>query len=53
MGGVHDKGLAIDLLRSRARAVARVPDSQVAAQLPHAVVVEDVVDHAHAFMHVE
>jgi hypothetical protein len=53
VGRVHDEGLTVDLLAGGAGAVARVTDPQVAPQLPHTVVVEDVVDHAHALVHVE
>lgn len=53
MGRVDDEGLTVDFLASRARAVARVSNAQVALELAYAVVVEDGVYHAHALMDVE
>lgn len=50
---VHHERLAVDLLRRGRGRVARVPDAEVALQLLHRVVGEDVVDHAHALVHVE
>lgn len=50
---MHNERLAVDFLGSGARGVSRVADAQVSGELAHGLVVEDIVDHAHAFVYVE
>lgn len=50
---VHHKRLTVDLLRGGRRRVSRVTNAQIALQLLHRFVREDVVDHTHALVHVK
>jgi len=53
MGRVDHKGLAVYHLRGCCRGVTSVSNAQVALQLFDGLVVEQIVDHAHALVHAE